>query len=245
MYLYYYFYFCRFTLVSPRNYIVTLTLTLNKFHKQQTNIITLTSLQLHHNTYIIKLTSITSLHFNYITCSNLIASSNSITSYALIISLHHSPHYNHTAIPPVTIHLRISTGTQFPHSATTFLSPFQTFVPISISNDIWDTSKLLLLSGDGKTNLGLRPIDNNPVFCSICSSKINRGIQQDIAPMCSETDCNLQRRHACNDLTANQTLVENLVNVLLRANVLNMALLSLKLSSHLDQFLSYSSLCCR
>ena len=139
-------------------------LTLNEFHKQQTNIITLTSLQLHHNTYIIKLTSITSLHFNYITCSNLITSSNSITSYALIISPHHSPHYNYTTIPPVTIHLRISTGTRFPHSLPTFLSPFQIFVPISISNDIWDTSKLLLLSGDGKTNLRLRPIDENPVF---------------------------------------------------------------------------------
>ena len=50
-------------------------------------------------------------------------------------------------ISPMTIHLRISTVAQFSHSAPTFLLPFHKYVSISISNDIWDTSKLLLLSG--------------------------------------------------------------------------------------------------
>ena len=150
------------------------------------HIITHTSLQLHHHTYIIKLTSITSLHFIYITSSKLITSFNSITYYSLIISLHHP---RIPSISPVTIHLPISTGTQFPHSAPKF-------VPISISNNIWDTSKLLLLSGDVETNPEPRLIDESTVFCSICSSKTNREIQQDTAPTCHQ---------ACNGLTTNQT----------------------------------------
>ena len=87
----------------------------------------------HHHTYIIKLMSIAALYINYITHSNLITSSNSITFYTLITSLHHS------CIPPispVTIYLRISTGIQFPHSAPIFLSPFQKFVPIIILNNL-------------------------------------------------------------------------------------------------------------
>ena len=158
------------------------------------------SLQLHHHRYIIKLTSITSFHFNYIICFNLITSSSSITSYTFILS-----HYDSRipSISSVTIYVRISTGTQFPHSAPTFLLPFHIFVPFSISNDIWDTSKLLLLSSNVETNLGVRPIDENLFFCSIWSSNINQGINkiwvlrvQRLTARCHQ---------ACNGLTTNQT----------------------------------------
>ena len=65
------------------------------------SLISLTSLQLHHHTFIIKLTSITS-YLNYITCSKLITSPNSLTFYTIIITLYHS---HIPPITPVTIHL--------------------------------------------------------------------------------------------------------------------------------------------
>ena len=67
----------------------------------------------------------------------------------------------------------------------------QTFASYSIFNYIWNTSKLLLLSGDVEINPGPRPIDQNPVFCTIGSRKINLGPQQDMAPTCSKQE--LQR----------------------------------------------------
>ena len=50
------------------------------------HIISLSSLQLHYPTFLIKLASVTSLHFNYITCSKLITSPNSRTFYNTIIT---------------------------------------------------------------------------------------------------------------------------------------------------------------
>ena len=89
---------------------------------------------------------------------------------------------------------------QLLHSAPTFLSSFHKSVPISISNHSWDTSKLLLPSDDVETNSG-----SNPVFCSTCSSKINRGIQQNMAPTCSDTNCNGRCNQAWNGATTNET----------------------------------------
>ena len=91
------------------------------------HIISLTSLQLHHHTLLIKLTWITSLHLNYITYSKLITSANSITFYTIIITLHHS---RIPLISPVTIHLQIPWGTQISHSAPTFVSSFHKLVPL-------------------------------------------------------------------------------------------------------------------
>ena len=90
-------------------------------------IISLTSLQLHHHTLLIKLTWITSLHLNYITYSKLITSANSITFYTIIITLHHS---RIPLISTVTIHLQIPWGTQISHSALTFVSSFHKLVPL-------------------------------------------------------------------------------------------------------------------
>ena len=90
-------------------------------------IISLTSLQLHHHTLLIKLTSITSLHLNHITYSKLITSANSITFYTIIITLHHS---RIPLISTVTIHLQIPWGTQISHSALTFVSSFHKLVPL-------------------------------------------------------------------------------------------------------------------
>ena len=90
-------------------------------------IISLTSLQLHHHTLLIKLTWITSLHLNYITYSKLITSANSITFYTIITTLHHS---RIPLISTVTIHLQIPWGTQISHSALTFVSSFHKLVPL-------------------------------------------------------------------------------------------------------------------
>ena len=119
---------------------------------------------------------------------------------------------------------------QHPHSAPIFLSPFQKFVPITIFTVFWDISKLSLLSGRVETNPGPFPIDENPVFCCICSSKLIerfRGIVMHnvIKPAMIWQPTKLA--------------MQNLVDLLLRGNALNMTLVSLMLSSHLHQFLNY------
>ena len=70
-------------------------------------------------------------------------------------------------------HLEIQLDFQLPLLPLAFDPPAHKHDISVICNDIWNTSKLLLLSGDVKINPGLRPIDQNPVFCSICSNKIN------------------------------------------------------------------------
>ena len=97
-----------------------------------------TSLQLHHRTSLMKLTSIASLHHNYNTCSKL--------------TLHHSTLPSHS---PVFIHLQIRSGFQLPHLSPVFVSAVYKYVPSSMSNYIWNTSKLLFLSDDVETNSGL------------------------------------------------------------------------------------------
>ena len=162
------------------------------------SLIKLRLLQLHHHTSLIKLTSITSLYFNYSTCSKLITSLNSITAH---ITLRHS------RIPSsslVTIHFPIQSGFQLSYPTRTFVSQFHLFVLTAVSNNTWDPSKLLLLSADVEINPGPRPIDTNPVLCTICSSKINRGIQQETAPTCSVSNCNARCHQACNGLSINQ-----------------------------------------
>ena len=123
--------------------------------RHYTHLIKLALLQLHHRASLTKLTNITSLHHNYNTCSNLI--------------LHHSNIPSHSS---VFIHLQIQSDFQLPHLPFTFVSLAQKYVPYSISNYIWNTSKLLLLSGDVEINTGPQQIDQNPVLSSIYSNKI-------------------------------------------------------------------------
>ena len=147
-----------------------------------------TSLQLHHRTSLMKLTSIASLHHNYNTCSKL--------------TLHHSTLLSHS---PVFIHLQIRSGFQLPHLSPVFVSAVYKYVPSSMSNYIWNTSKLLFLSDDVETNPGLRPINQDPAFISIYSNRINRRIQEDMAPKRSDKNCNAQCHQACNGLSTSQT----------------------------------------
>ena len=154
-----------------------------------TFLIKLASLQLHHLMFLIKFTSVTLLHYYYFPCTKLITSPNSITLYTLIIALHHS---RILSISPVTIHLQILSDTHFSHSTLTFVSSFFKYFLTSVSNNIWDPSKLLLLCGDVETIPGLQPFDKNLVFCSICSSEINQGIEQNTAITCSDCNCNAQ-----------------------------------------------------
>ena len=98
--------------------------------------ISLTLLQLHHHTFLIKLTSISSLHHNYITCSELITSPKSLTFCTIVITLHHSPI---PSVYQVTIHIQIPSGTQNSYSGSTFVSSFHKFIPTAISHSIWDT----------------------------------------------------------------------------------------------------------
>ena len=121
-------------------------------------LIKLTLLQLHHRTSLIKLTNITSLHHNYNPC--------------FILTLYYSNIISHYS---VSIHLQIPSDIQLLHLPPTFISPAQRCASYSIFNYIWNTSKLLLLSGDVEINAGPRPIEQNPVFCTIFSNKIDRG----------------------------------------------------------------------
>ena len=119
------------------------------------------------------------------------------------------------------VHIKITFPNVIPHcSESTHLIPteFQlvqlkfsfilfseTFTSYSIFNYIWNTSKLLLLSSDVEINPGPRPIEQNPVFCTICSRKINRGPQQDMTPTCSNENCIARCHQACNGLSSDQT----------------------------------------
>ena len=175
-------------------------------------LINVTLLQLHHRTSLTTLTFITRGPLAFITRNPL----TSITCAPLTfttradyihdtcskLTLFHSSILFHS---PVFIHLQIQ-----PVSQLTYLSP--TFPPLThkshsspISKDIQNTLTLLVLSNDVKINPRPRPIDQNPVFCFICSNKINRGIQQDTAPTCSIKNCNFQCHQACNGLSIHQT----------------------------------------
>ena len=136
---------------------------------------------------LIKLINITSLHHNCYTCS--------------ISTLHYSS-ISHCS---GSTHLLIPSDIQLLHLPFIFISFAQRFASYPISNYIWNTSKLLLLSGDVEINPGPRPIDQNPVFCTICSKKINRGLQQDMAPTCSNGNCSACCHQACNGLSIDQT----------------------------------------
>ena len=153
-------------------------------------LIQLTLLQLHRHTSLIKLTNTTSLHHISYTCS-LIKLTN-ITSFhhnyytRSILTLHYS---NVISYCSGSTDLLIPSDIHLLHLSSIFISLAQRCASYSISNYIWNTSKLLLLSGDVEINPVPRPIDQNPEFCTICSKKINRGPQQDMAPTCSDENC--------------------------------------------------------
>ena len=137
-------------------------------------LIKLTLLQLHHHTLLIKLTNVASLHNIHYTCP--------LIKLTIITSLHHNCHtcsisnlHCSNIIPHCfgSTHL-IPPEFQLVQLKFTFILFSQTFASYSIFNYIWNTSKLLLLSGDVKINPGPHPIDQNPVFCTTCSRKINR-----------------------------------------------------------------------
>ena len=129
--------------------------------------------------------SISSLHFNCLTCSKLVTSPNSITLYTVSITSNHS---HILSISPMTINLQIPSGTQLSHSAPNFVSSFHKFVLISISNNIWDPLKLLLLSCDVQTNLGLQPIDKNSVLLHMIFKNQSRDSTK--YGTCSNSNCN-------------------------------------------------------
>ena len=126
------------------------------------------------------------------------------------------------------------TGIQFPHSAPTFLSLFHKCVPIF--NDIWDISKLLLLFRNVETNSVAPPIW---LFVVYALQKLIEGLNK----ICL---LRVQRLFVMHDiikptmvLQPTKFAMQNLVDVLLCGKILNTALVSLNLSSHLHQFLSY------
>ena len=161
-------------------------------------LIKLTLLQLHHHTLLIKLTNAASLH--HIPYTYPLIKLTHITSlhhncYTRSISkLYHSNIISHCS---GSTHL-IPSDFQLVELKFIFISLSQKFASCSIFNYMWNTSKLLLLSGDVDINPGPRPIDQNPVFCTICSRKINRGPQQDMAPTCSNENSSARCHQACN-----------------------------------------------
>ena len=177
---------------------------------------------LHHRTLLIKLTLIKSLDHNYNTCSKL--------------TLHHPTIPLH---PPIFIHLQIRLGFQLPHVSPAFLSPVRKYVLSSISNYIWNTSKLLLFPGKVETNTIPQTIDQDPVFCSICSDRIYRGIRQDTVPYApTKTVMRDAIKPAVVYLQA-KVAIRKILVALSPGNALNIVLVSPKLSSHLPQFMSF------
>ena len=69
----------------------------------------------------------------------------------------------------------------------------------------WDSSNILLLSGDVESNPGPHSPKENPMYCIIWSAKIKRGIQQETALSCTETNCLARYHQTCNRLTVAQT----------------------------------------
>ena len=187
----------RFSHSSERNTFTFLSLYISHVFMEKifrlplryhSGLIKLTLLQLHHRTSLIKLTNIASLHHIYYTCS--------------ILTLHYFSIISHYSI---STHLQIPSDIQLLHLPSIFILLAQKCASYSISNYIWNTSKLLLLSGDLEINPGPRPIDQNPAFCTICFRKINRGPHQDMAPTYSYENCNVRCHQACNGLPIGQT----------------------------------------
>ena len=102
-------------------------------------------------------------------------------------------------------YLQIPSDIELLHLSSTFISLAQRCAPYSISNYVWNTSKLLLLSDDVEINPGPQAIDQKPVFCIICSKKINQGPQQDMELTCSNKNCISHCHQACNGLSIDQT----------------------------------------
>ena len=69
----------------------------------------------------------------------------------------------------------------------------------------WDSSNIMLLSGNVESNPGLHYPIGNPMYCIICSAKIKRSIQQKTALSCTKTDCRSQCHQGCNGLTVAHT----------------------------------------
>ena len=90
-----------------------------------------------------------------------------------------------------------------------FIHPSTRFVAVIVADSSsvavsWDSSNILLLSGDVKSNPGPRCPDENPTYCIISSAKIKRGIQQDTAPSCTETN----RQSQCHQAFANANITQ-------------------------------------
>ena len=68
----------------------------------------------------------------------------------------------------------------------------------------WDSSNIVFIFGDVESDPGPRRPNENPMYCIICSTKIKRGIQQETAPSCTVTNCQLRCHQACNGLTVAQ-----------------------------------------
>ena len=204
-----------FSHISERNIFTFLSIYISHVLMEKTfrfplrhhsDLIKLTLLQLHHHTLLIKLTSTTSLRHIPYTCP-LIKLTNTTSlhhncSRCSISTLHYC---NIISNCSGSTHLLIPSDIQPLHLPFIFISFAKRFASYSISNYIWNASKLLLLSGNVEINPGPRPIDQNPVFCTICSKKINRGLQQDMAPTCSNGNCSACCHQACNGLSIDQT----------------------------------------
>ena len=82
------------------------------------------------------------------------------------------------------------------------IQPIKHLVDVPVS---WDTSNILFLSDDIESNPGPRLPDENPIYCTICCTKIKRDIQQETTSSSTETNGQLQCHWTCNEFTVAQT----------------------------------------
>ena len=195
-------------------------------------LIKLTSLQLHHHMSLIKLTSITSLHFNYSTCSKLITAPNSITFYPVIITLHHS------RIPSpslVTIHQAFSFHIQHPPS----FDPFIYLSSLPSQTTFWILRNYCFCLATSKLIQGRDQLVRIQYFAPYAHRKLIEGFnkKRHLHPPLPTVMLDVIKPEMV--LLSTKLATQNLVVSISCGNVLNMALVSPRLSFHLLQSTSY------
>ena len=207
--------------------------------RHHSGLIKLTLLQLHHHTLLIKLTNTTSLHYIPYTCP-LIKLTN-VTSlhhncYTCSIStLHYSNIISHCS---GSTHLLIPSDIQLLHLSFIFISLTQRFASYSISNYIWNTSKLVLLSGDIKLIQDCDQSTKTQCYVPSDPEKLTVGHSRIWRP---PAPTRIAAHVVIKPVTVYQSaklVMRKILVALSSGNVCNMALESPKLLHHLVQFMN-------
>ena len=220
------------TTLQLHHHASLIKLTSLKLHHHM-SLIKLRLLQLHHHTSLIKLTSITSLYFNYSTCCKLSTSLNSITAR---ITLRHS------RIPSsslVTIHFPIQSGFQLSYPTRTFVSQFHLFVLTAVSNNTWDLRNYHFSPATLKLIQGHDQLIRIQYSALYAHQKSTEGSNKKRHLHARFPTAMLDAIKPAMAFLSTKPTTQNLVVAISCGNVLNMALVSPRLSFHLLQSMRF------